>query len=330
MVLRNPEAARFCRYFCTVSAIGVSVCFFLHRRAGFAALVLCLALFLLWYLAQRRNYQNMAKLAAEIDELLHSGRDIQFAACKEGELSLLETEISKLTVKLKEQSAQLEKDKSSLADAMADVSHQLRTSLTAMHLVLAAMGNDTTPQTLQSHRRTLRRHLERMDWLVSALLKLAKLDAGVIAFHPSSISLQDLVQKALDPLLVSMELHGQEVVTSLFGSLTCDPAWTTEALVNILKNCTEHMEAGILTITGSENPLYTQLCIQDTGPGVAPEDLPHLFERFYKGKNASAESVGIGLALTRSILAAQNGTVKVENAPEGGALFTIRFYKSVI
>ncbi len=83
-------------------------------------------------------------------------------------------------------------------------------------------------------------------------------------------------------------------------------------------------------ITGSENPLYTQLCIQDTGPGVAPEDLPHLFERFYKGKNASAESVGIGLALTRSILAAQNGTVKVENAPEGGALFTIRFYKSVI
>lgn len=330
MVLRNPEAARFFRLFCIISALGAFVCFSFDSRAGFAAIALCAVLLLFWYLAQRRNYQNVAKLAAEIDELLHSGRDIQFSACKEGELSLLEAEISKLTVKLKEQTAQLEKDKTSLADSMANVSHQLRTSLTAMHLVLTAMGSDTTAQALQTHRRTLRRHLDRMDWLVSALLKLAKLDAGVIQFHLASITLTELVQKALEPLLIPMELHGQEVVTSLSGALTCDPAWTAEALVNILKNCTEHMETGTLTITGFENPLYTQLCIQDAGPGIAPEDLPHLFERFYKGKNASAESVGIGLALTRSILSAQNGTVKVENAPEGGARFTIRFYKSVI
>ena len=330
MVLRNPEAARFFRLFCIISALGAFVCFSFDRRAGFAAIALCAVLLHIWYLAQRRNYQNMAKLAAEIDELLHSGRDIQFSACTEGELSLLEAEISKLTVKLKEQTAQLEKDKTSLADSMANVSHQLRTSLTAMHLVLTAMGSDTTAQALQAHRRTLRRHLDRMDWLVSALLKLAKLDAGVIQFHLASISLTELVQKALEPLLIPMELHGQEVVTSLSGALTCDAAWTAEALMNILKNCTEHMETGTLTITGFENPLYTQLCIQDTGPGIAPEDLPHLFERFYKGKNASAESVGIGLALTRSILSAQNGTVKVENAPEGGARFTIRFYKSVI
>lgn len=163
MVLRNPEAARFFRLFCIISALGAFVCFSFDSRAGFAAIALCAVLLLFWYLSQRRNYQNMAKLAAEIDELLHSGRDIQFSACKEGELSLLEAEISKLTVKLKEQTAQLEKDKTSLADSMANVSHQLRTSLTAMHLVLTAMGSDTTAQALQTHRRTLRRHLDRMD-----------------------------------------------------------------------------------------------------------------------------------------------------------------------
>ena len=129
-----------------------------------------------------------------------------------------------------------------------------------------------------------------------------------------------------------MELKGQELILDLGGAaLTADPAWTAEALGNVVKNCVEHTpEGGTVTVTARQTPIFTEICVTDTGPGIDPEDLPRLFERFYRGKNAGEHSVGIGLALARQIAAAQNGTLQAANRPEGGAKFTFRFYVGAV
>ena len=330
-LLRNGEIRRFLYIAGSLSLLAAVGAFLIAPAAG--VLVLCLGVLLLglWFWDTRRRYRSFARLAGEIDEILHLGHSHSLSHYQEGELSLLESEISKLLVRLREQAEQLQKDKTYLADSMADISHQLRTSLTTIRLALSSMGEpDLSPEKAAQCRLEAVRQLNRMDWLVSSLLKLSKLDAGTIQFHPQAISLKDLVGRAAEPLRIPLELKGQTLRCSLSGNVLCDPAWTGEAVTNILKNCTEHMGEGTLFIQGEENALYSQLVIRDTGPGIDPADLPHLFERFYRGKNAGADSVGIGLALSRSILAAQNGTVKVRNHPQGGAEFTIRFYKGTI
>ena len=126
-----------------------------------------------------------------------------------------------------------------------------------------------------------------------------------------------------------MELRGQTLRVEAEGNFTVDAAWTAEAVGNIVKNCMEHTpDGGTVTVRGVDNPLSTQIDITDTGPGISPEDLPHLFERFYQGE--ASQGFGIGLALARMIVTEQNGTLKAENRTEGGAKFTMRFFKGAV
>lgn len=172
-----------------------------------------------------------------------------------------------------------------------------------------------------------------VDWLVNALLKISKIDAGTAVFVKERVDASELVEKAIGPLGIPMELREQTVVKEIEdqAGFLGDAAWSTEALGNVLKNCMEHTgQGGTLWIRVGENHLYTEFVIEDNGPGIDSEDLPHLFERFYKGKGAADSNVGIGLALARMIVCAQNGTLKAENRAEGGARFTMRFYKGVV
>jgi len=174
--------------------------------------------------------------------------------------------------------------------------------------------------------------LERIEWLVSSLLKMSKLDAGVLEMNPREISARTLIEKALSPLLISMEI--KDISYSITGEdrvIKCDLQWTAEALINILKNCIEHTpEGGRIDISIQDNPLYSEIKIADNGPGISKEDLPHIFTRFYRGKNASPDSVGIGLAMSLSIIRNQQGDITVESKPGQGSTFFIRLYKSVI
>ncbi len=238
-----------------------------------------------------------------------------------------------MTVRLKEQTDALQRDKVRLSQAIADISHQLRTPLTAMNLTASMLsGEDLTDQRRLELARELKRSLGRMDWLVEALLKLAQLDAGTAQMKREPVALEALIEQASKPLLIPMELRNQELqITIKDESFIGDFQWTLEAIANVLKNAVEHTPAGgTVSVTAEENALFTGLVIEDSGPGFAPEELPHLFQRFYKGKNARPESVGIGLALARQIIAEQNGTISAANRPEGGARFTLRFYKSVL
>lgn len=277
-----------------------------------------------------RRYRRLAQLAREIDHMLHSQIPVQFEKYQEGELSILENELSKMTLKLSEQAAALADDKKFLADSMADISHQIRSPLTSSNLILSLLMEPDLPSVKRKKLlQELAQLLSRIDWLVESLLKMSKMDAGTVCFQQAPVNVRALIRQSAEPLMIPMELREQtfSIQEESGVEFTGDPAWSQEAILNILKNCMEHTPpGGCIQVFFSQNAIYTEIVIEDNGPGFDREDLPHLFERFYKGKNASSQSVGIGLALARMVVSRQNGTLKAENRPEGGARFTIKFY----
>lgn len=278
------------------------------------------------------RYRRLAELSNDIDRILHGEGNVSLEKYSEGELGILQSEIYKMTVRLREQSNNLKKDKIYLADSIADISHQLRTPLTSVNLLVSLLSEENiTQERRQKLTHELYELLSRIDWLVSTLLKISKLDAGTVAFQKEELSLDELISKSVSPLLVPMELRSQKLEIQTDGSFCGDVSWTCEALGNIVKNCMEHTpDGGEIKITASENSLYAEIIIEDNGKGILTEDLPHVFERFYKGKNSGEKSFGIGLNLARMIVTSQNGTIKAENGEKTGAVFTIRFYKGTV
>lgn len=330
--LRNPEIQKFIgAYLFALTAFSL-IGFSIERNAGLLVLVSGLFFLYLALTLTQKRYKKLETLSQELDNMLHHQTPIHFENYAEGELSILQDELSKMTTRLTEQAEALAKDKRYLADAMADISHQLRSPLTSIHLILSLLKEPD----LTAARRTRLLHeltqlLSRMDWLVESILKMSKMDAGTAYLQQVSISVSQLIEEACKPLLIPFELREQTfTLCQQTGKeqFTGDLSWTVEALTNILKNCMEHTPAGgAISVSCQENTIYTELIIEDNGPGFARKDLPHLFERFYKGENSSNQSVGIGLALARMIVSRQSGTLKAENRSEGGARFILKFYK---
>lgn len=332
-LLRNPEIKRELLVCAILTAVSALVGFLLRPVCGALALAAG-ALFCAAHIHfAHKRCREMEELAQKLNRILHGQDKVLIEESVEGELSILNSELHKMTLRLQEQASQLAADKVHLTEAIQDIFHQIRTPLTSMHLIVSMLREEKLPyeRRLQMTQE-LKRQLERVQWLVESLLKLSKLDAGTAQFHIGAVPMAELVSRAADPLRIPMELREQSLRTRITDEqVRCDLNWTTEALGNILKNCMEHTPpGGVICVAADENALYSELVVTDSGPGFAREDLPRLFERFYKGQGSSEDSVGIGLALSRSILAAQNGTIKAENGPEGGARFTIRFYKSIV
>lgn len=330
-LLKNREISVTLILTAAIGAAAAAACLFIDPRASVVCVLLTAAFAAVFLVGAHRRYSRMARLADSLDRMLSGAEGIDLSGYSEGELGILQSELMKLTAKLREQTSALRGEKILLADSIADISHQIKTPLTSMNLMLAALGEDDPEGARRAELLPeMHRQLSRIDWLVSALLKLAKLDADAVSMDIKELPLDDLVRDSLAPIAIQMELRGQEAEVSASGSILCDRSWTAEALTNIMKNCSEHMGEGTLHIAALENPLYSQITVRDEGEGIAAEDLPHIFERFYRGRNSSAGGVGIGLALARMIIVKQNGTVKAENAPEGGAKFTVRFYKGAV
>lgn len=329
---RNPEIKKSCLFYllllCTLTAIGFYFNFFL----GILLFTVSSAYTLLHFFATFCRYQKLEQLSLKLDSMLHSQTPVHFTEFAEGELSVLQNELSKLTLRLTEQANALLQDKKYLADSMADISHQIRSPLTSIQLILSLlMERDLAPLRRQELMQELSQLLSHINWLVESLLKMSCMDAGTAYLQRIPVAAAELIQKASSPLLIPMELRSQTLLVHLADGnehFTGDIAWSAEALLNILKNCMEQTpEGGSIEIYASENAICTGLVIQDNGPGISPEDLPHLFERFYKGHSSGKNNAGIGLALARMIISRQNGTLKAENRISGGARFTIKFYK---
>ena len=329
-LLKNRETAFLLAVTAILGASASVLCLLAGSLSALICAALTIALIIAIYMNSRKRYIQMSELSERIDSLISGAEDVDIRCYSEGELSILQSELTKLTVKLREQTSALRDDKKLLADSIADISHQIRTPLTAINLLLTEYSKSADEAERANLLSELNRQLARIDRLISALLKLARLDADSVTMETSEVPLKELIREALSPIDIQMELRDQEAVIEAEGTVTCDRSWTAEALTNILKNCSEHMGAGKLYITASETPLFSEIVIRDTGKGIDAYDLPHIFERFYKGKNSAPSSVGIGLALSRAIIIKQNGTVKAENAREGGAVFTVRFYKGAV
>lgn len=252
----------------------------------------------------------------------------------EDEFSFLEDEIYKTTTALKSAKEIAIKNHEVLEERIADIAHQLKTPLTSMSLMTDLLEEYQTQETLEYYNR-LTSQITRLQNLVSGLLALAKLDSHGILMEKKQFRIQELIDISVETvkqmftqkqiqLLISREL---EQDTWICGDLE----WTSEAVVNVLKNCWEHTpQDGKVFVSWSHNPLYVQLIIEDSGTGFAKEDLPHLFERFYRGTNAAKDSAGIGLALSKLIMEQQNGHILAENSLQGHARFIFKWYHPLL
>lgn len=331
---RNPEISKTALIWGLLSAAAVAAAFAAGPRTGVAALALCIAYSAAHFMITYRRYKNIADLSSEVDRVLHGFTKIEMSEYGEGELNILASEIHKMTLRLKEQADRLAADKEYLADSIADISHQIRTPLTSVSLLTEFLSEpELDTKRRIKYVKELFELLDRIDWLINTLLKMSKFDAGTVYFDRREENIVKLVKRAYEPISIPMELRGQSFEARIPEDMTlcCDARWTIEAVENILKNCMEHTpEGGTVTVTGEDNAVYSMITVSDTGYGIAKEDLPNIFKRFYKGKDSSAGSVGIGLALARMIINGQGGRIKAYNGRDGGAVFEIKFYKSVV
>ena len=331
-LFRNPEILRAFLLYLVLTAAAVIAAFIMAGNFGWLMLAVCAAFVGIWLVHTARRYRRIAELSADIDRILHGEDHVSLNDYAEGELGILQSEVHKMTIRLREQKQSLVDDKIYLADSLADISHQIRTPLTSINLLVSFLSDpDITEERRGELSRELYSLLSRIDWLITTLLKMSKLDAGTIQFNSETVPMAELIRRSTEPVAIPMELRSQELNIIADGNFTGDTSWMCEALTNIVKNCMEHTpEGGMVSVAATENPLFSEIIVSDNGNGIAKDDLPHIFERFYKGKDSSETGFGIGLALARTIITAQNGTVKAENLPSGGAKFTIRFYKGTV
>ncbi|WP_019910909.1 sensor histidine kinase [Paenibacillus sp. HW567] len=329
-MLRNREFRQFAVWFSLMAAAAVVLGFALHAAAGILAIASSAAFGTAFFVFTKARYKSIAQISNQIDLVLHNADHLYIAESDEGELAILHSEITKMMLRIREQNGALKKEKEHLADSLADIAHQLRTPLTSVNLILTLLENNPDENERKAFVRETEELLVRMDWLITSLLKLSRLDAGIVVFQSGQIDVNSLILAALRPFLIAMELHNIDVqIDAPTGMMIQgDSAWLSEAIQNILKNCMESAgENGKIEIVCSDTPLFIEIAIHDSGAGFENEDLPYLFDRFYRGKNPNATGYGIGLALCRMIITRQGGTITAKNHPQSGAIFTIRFPK---
>lgn len=297
--------------------------------------ILFIILFLLgtdiltWYHIYKQS-EKIKDLSFYMNNILNNNYSFDIRDYEEGDLSNLKNDIYKMTVKLKEQSDFSLKDKKYLEEVLSDISHQLKTPLTSMYVIndVLLTSKDIKEDKKLEFLKKNRKELERIEWLVTSLLKMSRLDSGSETLKIKEIELGSLIKKVLEPLEIPIELKGQKLILEYDPKikLNIDISWTTEAFINILKNAHEHtMEEGMITIYAKDTPIYTEIEIRDNGEGIKEEDLPHIFERFYKGKE-NKESIGIGLHMAKKIINLEKGEIKALSS-KAGTTFNIKFYK---
>lgn len=277
--------------------------------------------------------QNHKQLLDRIDKLTRYLEEINLGhnpllTRQEDIFSHLEDEIYKTVTELRLARNFACNEKQVMADNLADISHQLKTPLTSMSL-MSQLLEEQAQEGQRPYLERLNHQILRLENLVSSLLTLSRLDAGTLPIVPQKVGIYALLVQAVEPVEEMARQKGVELIiqSQPDEETFADSAWTAEAILNLVKNCIEHTPSGGTIRIGYEhNPLYTKITVCDTGPGFVPQEIPHLFQRFYRGKGAAKDSIGIGLALSRSILEKQGGTLRADNSVEGGARFTVKLY----
>ena len=289
-------------------------------------LIMIFSFRLYWQKKVREDEKRTAVLSGYLDRIMEGQYD---TLMQHDTGSELEDSIYKAVVLLREEREQAQGAKKNLADNMADLSHQLKTPAASIGLTLSLLKKKAWDEETKQDIGRMEGQVGHLQHLVGSMLTLSRLDAGVLELEEKEFDLEEMLVDAVQPFVRQMEEKG--ICFGIRGadgiSLSGDFGWCSEAFGNIIKNCVEHTpEQGNISIACRDNPIYTEIVIQDSGRGFDEADLPHLFERFYRGAGFSKDSAGIGLALAKSIIEKENGTVTAENTQTGGAGFYIKFY----
>ena len=288
-------------------------------------------IFIIFEYLKRRD-RKIHQITQYINEIKNRKYDLDINENSEDELSNLKNELYKITVMLKEESEISKKDKENLKISVEDISHQLKTPLTSITIMLDNLKDNPNmdENTKQKFIFEISKQIDWINWLVISMLKLSKLDANVVQFYEEKINLKQFINEIVKNLEIPIEIKNQQIIIEgdESASFVGDYKWQQEAVTNIIKNCIEHnKENGKIYIKYEENTLFTKIIIKDEGEGIPKEDLKHIFERFYKGQNSSENSVGIGLALAKNIIEKNNGMISCKSEVNEGTEFVIKYMK---
>ena len=296
--------------------------------------IICIIILLIMVFLINNKYQS--KKIREIDkyckEILKGNYEIHLEQEKEGQISILRDDIYKMTIMLREKNSQLEKNNKETEKLIADISHQLKTPLTSLNLINDILEKEIKTKKGKEFLSFSANELEKINWLIKTLLNIAKLDSKTLILAKEENNCYNLLQEIKTNLNPLATVHNCkiEIKSTKKEKIICDKKWTEEAISNIVKNAIEH-DAKNIVLEILENQLYTQITIKDDGEGIDKSDLGHIFERFYKSKNSKSDSLGLGLAFTKSIIQNQEGDIKVKSSQEKknkGTTFFIKLYKN--
>ena len=295
-----------------------------------------IVLFAITYAFRNKTEAKRIEELSDYLEQVNMGKAVVLSASGEDLFSKLEDEIYKTVTFLYQTKDAAVQAKNDFAENLSNIAHQIKTPITAISLSLQTLSEMPMKKEYEKDRmEQIKKQLNRLIHLEESLLVLSRLDAGTLMFQKEDVDVFTLLVLAADNLQELFADSGTFIDIPESGEMavTADLNWTMEAVINVMKNCMEHNAGGTVHCSYGQNPLYTEIFIWDEGDGFAKEDIPHLFKRFYRGKNADAggnirgSGIGIGLALSKEIIEHQNGTIRAKNLPNGGACFEIRLYK---
>lgn len=304
----------------------------------YIATAIILAIFILitiyFLIALSKNEEEIKNMRVYLQEIANRNYSFDLDNISESEMSNLKEEIYKIILELKEKSENLADDRETLSNYLADISHQLRTPLMAITVMTDAIIENEN--NLDSDTRKfiygISNQLNQINWLVNNLLKMAQLDTKSIVLNIEQTNLKELFDTIKDNFNIFLEEKNIEIIEHIDTNIiiNIDKKWMIEAIENILKNCIEYSENNsTIKIKCNQNPLYTEISIEDHGKGIFKEDLPKIFDKFYKGKNSSSNSFGIGLSLAKSIIEGHNGEIAVKSDENRGTKFIIKLYNYI-
>lgn len=309
--------------------------FYYFLLIDIAFLILSTSIIILVFLVYNKDKdKKLNEITKCIEQINNQNYKLDIEDNTEDELSILKNEVYKTTIMLKEVAENSKSDKLKLKDSLSDISHQLKTPLTSITILIDNIieNKDMESETRNEFAKDIKREITNINFLIQSLLKLSRLDVNQVAFVNKKVYMFDLIDDSIKNLAALCDLKNIDIRVNgkTDSKIYCDLKWQTEAITNILKNCVEHSkENSVIDVVYEENEVYSKIEITDYGDGIDKEDVKHIFERFYKAKNSSPESVGIGLSLAKSIVQKNNGTISVDSKLNKGTTFVVKYFKYV-
>lgn len=338
------ERNRFRILYLLVSVIGLIVfslvCYLQEGEISHKSLaeIICVAailtvIYIAMYIHYNRVLTDMENISQIMDDVINTDKELIGEEYKEGAVGMLYTKLYQIVGILKESRDRELNEKIFLRDIISDISHQLKTPLASLNVFLDLLTDDKVTE--QDKRKQIlseaSNQLSRMEWMVLSMLKLARIEAGAIVFDIKEQNLSNIFQQAGDGVKYLLDDRSQTLKIECDDEvvLNCDGEWLTEALINLLKNASDYSEQGKnISIEVDDNNAFCRIYVKDEGMGIAEEELPNIFKRFYRVDNqVNPNSVGIGLSLTKSIIEGMGGSIKVRSEIGKYTWFVITFVK---